>query len=120
MTSVNVWSRAVLAIVRKPIRSGLIGLLMLLVFTGLVAQAGVSAALQDVADRIGGSMGIGFAVEAREDPISTKEADRFAHLDGVKKAAYETKTFAELDGAQPVVPQQGPRLDVGVAAQVSV
>lgn len=88
--------------------------------TGLVAQAGVSAALQDVADRIGGSMGIGFAVEAREDPISTKEADRFAHLDGVKKAAYETKTFAELDGAQPVVPQQGPRLDVGVAAQVSV
>ena len=120
MTSVNVWSRAVLAIVRKPIRSGLIGLLMLLVFTGLVAQAGVSAALQDVADRIGGSMGIGFAVEAREDPINTKEADRFAHLDGVKKAAYETKTFAELDGAQPVVPQQGPRLDVGVAAQVSV
>lgn len=120
MTSVNVWSRAVLAIVRKPIRSGLIGLLMLLVFTGLVAQAGVSAALQDVADRIGGSMGIGFAVEARGDPISAKEADRFAHLDGVKKAAYETKTFAELDGAQPVVPQQGPRLDVGVAAQVSV
>lgn len=48
MTSVNVWSRAVLAIVRKPIRSGLIGLLMLLVFTGLVAQAGVSAALQDL------------------------------------------------------------------------
>ena len=47
MTSVNVWSRAVLAIVRKPIRSGLIGLLMLLVFTGLVAQAGVSAALQE-------------------------------------------------------------------------
>ena len=38
MTGMNVWKRATLAIVRKPVRSGIIGLLMLMVFTSLVAQ----------------------------------------------------------------------------------
>lgn len=33
MTGMNVWKRATLAIVRKPVRSGIIGLLMLMVFT---------------------------------------------------------------------------------------
>ena len=41
MMSMNVWKRATLAIVRKPVRSGIIGLLMLMVFTSLVAQVGV-------------------------------------------------------------------------------
>ena len=44
MMSMNVWKRATLAIVRKPVRSGIIGLLMLMVFTSLVAQVGVSTA----------------------------------------------------------------------------
>ena len=38
MMSMNVWKRATLAIVRKPVRSGIIGLLMLMVFTSLVAS----------------------------------------------------------------------------------
>ena len=45
MTGMNVWKRATLAIVRKPVRSGIIGLLMLMVFTSLVAQVGASTAL---------------------------------------------------------------------------
>lgn len=39
MMSMNVWKRATLAIVRKPVRSGIIGLLMLMVFTSLVARS---------------------------------------------------------------------------------
>ena len=46
MTGMNVWKRATLAIVRKPVRSGIIGLLMLMVFTSLVAQVGASTARQ--------------------------------------------------------------------------
>ena len=42
MTGMNVWKRATLAIVRKPVRGGIIGLLMLMVFTSLVAQVGES------------------------------------------------------------------------------
>ena len=38
MMSMNVWKRATLAIVRKPVRSGIIGLLMLMVFTSLVPR----------------------------------------------------------------------------------
>ena len=56
MTGMNVWKRATLAIVRKPVRSGIIGLLMLMVFTSLVAQVGASTALQKMSDDIGGSM----------------------------------------------------------------
>ena len=57
MTGMNVWKRATLAIVRKPVRSGIIGLLMLMVFTSLVAQVGASTALQKMSDDIGGSLG---------------------------------------------------------------
>lgn len=56
MTGMNVWKRATLAIVRKPVRSGIIGLLMLMVFTSLVAQVGASTALQKMSDDIGGSL----------------------------------------------------------------
>ena len=74
MTGMNVWKRATLAIVRKPVRSGIIGLLMLMVFTSLVAQVGASTALQKMSDDIGGSLGMGFTVDTGENPVSPKEA----------------------------------------------
>ena len=36
------------------------------------------------------------------------------------KTAYATKTLAQVDGARPVMPRQGPRLDSDLAMQVSV
>ena len=114
MMSMNVWKRATLAIVRKPVRSGIIGLLMLMVFTSLVAQVGVSTALRTMSDSIGAGMGIGFTVSAGENPISAEEASRFSRIPGVTKTAYATKTLAQ------VMPRQGPRLDSDLAMQVSV
>ena len=115
MMSMNVWKRATLAIVRKPVRSGIIDLLMLMVFTSLVAQVGVSTALRTMSDGIGAGMGIGFTVSAGENPISAEEASRFSRIPGVTKTAYATKTLAQVDGARPVVPRQGPRLDSDLA-----
>ena len=120
MTGMNVWNRATLAIVRKPVRSGIIGLLMLMVFTSLVAQVGASTALQKMSDDIGRSMGIGFTVDTGENPASLKEASRFSRIPGVGKTVYERKTLAGVDGAHPVVPEHGPRLDSGLSTQVSV
>ena len=97
MMSMNVWKRATLAIVRKPVRSGIIGLLMLMVFTSLVAQVGVSTALRTMSDSIGAGMGIGFTVSAGENPISAEEASRFSRIPGVTKTAYATKTLAQVD-----------------------
>ena len=108
MMSMNVWKRATLAIVRKPVRSGIIGLLMLMVFTSLVAQVGVSTALRTMSDGIGAGMGIGFTVSAGENPISAEEASRFSRIPGVTKTAYATKTLAQVDGARPVMPRQPP------------
>ncbi len=118
MTGMNVWKRATLAIVRKPVRSGIIGLLMLMVFTSLVAQVGASTALQKMSDDIGGSLGIGFTVDTGENPVSPKEASRFSRIPGVGKTVYERKTLAQVDGAHPVVPEHGPRLDSGLSTQV--
>ena len=120
MTGMNVWKRATLAIVRKPVRSGIIGLLMLMVFTSLVAQVGASTALQKMSDDIGGSLGMGFTVDTGENPVSPKEASRFSRIPGVGKTVYERKTLAQVDGAHPVVPEHGPRLDSGLSTQVSV
>mgnify|MGYP003181733741 CR=1 FL=1 len=120
MTGMNVWKRATLAIVRKPVRSGIIGLLMLMVFTSLVAQVGASTALQKMSDDIVGSLGIGFTVDTGENPVSPKEASRFSRIPGVGKTVYERKTLAQVDGAHPVVPEHGPRLDSGLSTQVSV
>ena len=108
MMSMNVWKRATLAIVRKPVRSGIIGLLMLMVFTSLVAQVGVSTALRTMSDGIGAGMGIGFTVSAGENPISAEEASRFSRIPGVTKTAYATKTLAQVDGARPVMPGRAP------------
>ena len=49
MTGMNVWKRATLAIVRKPVRSGIIGLLMLMVFTSLVAVSYTHLTLPTIA-----------------------------------------------------------------------
>ena len=103
MMSMNVWKRATLAIVRKPVRSGIIGLLMLMVFTSLVAQVGVSTALRTMSDSIGAGMGIGFTVSAGENPISAEEASRFSRIPGVTKTAYATKTLAQVDGARAAI-----------------
>ena len=108
MMSMNVWKRATLAIVRKPVRSGIIGLLMLMVFTSLVAQVGVSTALRTMSDGIGAGMGIGFTVSAGENPISAEEASRFSRIPGVTKTAYATKTLAQVDGARRSCPGRAP------------
>ncbi len=73
-----------------------------------------------MSDGIGAGMGIGFTVSAGENPISAEEASRFSRIPGVTKTAYATKTLAQVDGARPVMPRQGPRLDSDLAMQVSV
>ena len=78
MMSMNVWKRATLAIVRKPVRSGIIGLLMLMVFTSLVAQVGVSTALRTMSDSIGAGMGAGLPSAPARIPSAPREASRFS------------------------------------------
>ena len=93
MMSMNVWKRATLAIVRKPVRSGIIGLLMLMVFTGTGGAGRSRRPCVPMSDGIGAGMGIGFTVSAGENPISAEEASRFSRIPGVTKTAYATKTW---------------------------
>ena len=57
--------RAWLAIVRKPRRNAIIVLIMTLVLSALVSQAGISASAESARDHIQSSIGLGFTVQAK-------------------------------------------------------
>ena len=58
-------ARSWLAIVRKPRRNAIIVLIMTLVLSALVSQAGISASAESARDHIQSSIGLGFTVQAK-------------------------------------------------------
>ena len=61
----SICARAWLAIVRKPRRNAIIVLIMTLVLSALVSQAGISASAESARDHIQSSIGLGFTVQAK-------------------------------------------------------
>ena len=62
---ISLCSRARLAIFRKPRRNAIIVLIMTLVLSALVSQAGISASAESARDHIQSSIGLGFTVQAK-------------------------------------------------------
>ena len=62
---ISLCTRAWLAIFRKPRRNAIIVLIMTLVLSALVSQAGTSAAVTGVSNRLQSSVGLGFSVRAK-------------------------------------------------------
>ncbi|MBF9314754.1 FtsX-like permease family protein [Bifidobacteriaceae bacterium NR002] len=62
---ISLCSRAWLAIFRKPRRNAIIVLIMTLVLSALVSQAGISASVDSARDRLQSSIGLGFTVRAK-------------------------------------------------------
>lgn len=62
---ISLCSRAWLAIFRKPRRNAIIMLIMTLVLSALVSQAGISASVDGARDRLQSSIGLGFTVRAK-------------------------------------------------------
>ena len=62
---ISLCSRAWLAIFRKPRRNAIIVLIMTLVLSALVSQAGISASVEDARNRLQSSIGLGFTVRAK-------------------------------------------------------
>ena len=62
---ISLCARAKLAILRKPRRNAIIVLIMTLVLSALVSQAGISASAESARDHIQSSIGLGFTVQAK-------------------------------------------------------
>lgn len=62
---ISLCSRARLAIFRKPRRNAIIVLIMTLVLSALVSQAGISASVEDARNHLQSSIGLGFTVRAK-------------------------------------------------------
>ena len=138
---ISLCSRAWLAIFRKPRRNAIIVLIMTLVLSALVSQAGISASVEDARNHLQSSIGLGFTVRAKtrgetlpekmnansnsvatsnspipqdldaNEGIDSSQIRKFAAIPGVKTVVEERDVLATPVGKQLVLPLQGPRLD---------
>ena len=146
---ISLCSRAWLAIFRKPRRNAIIVLIMTLVLSALVSQAGISASVDGARDRLQSSIGLGFTVRAKtrgetlpeksnansnsaatsnspipqdldaNEGIASSQIRKFAAIPGVKTVVEERDVLATPVGKQLVLPAQGPRLDDDVLAHAA-
>ena len=146
---ISLCARAKLAILRKPRRNAIIVLIMTLVLSALVSQAGISASVDDARNRIQSSIGLGFTVRAKtrgetlpeqsntnsnsvatsnsvipqdldaNEGIDSSQIRKFAAISGVKTVVEERDVLAVPVGKQIVLPAQGPRLDDDVLAHAA-
>lgn len=146
---ISLCARAKLAILRKPRRNAIIVLIMTLVLSALVSQAGISASVDDARNRLQSSIGLGFTVRAKtrgetlpeksnvnsnsvatsnspipqdldaNEGIDSSQIRKFAAIPGVKTVVEERDVLATPVGKQLVLPAQGPRLDDDVLAHVA-
>ncbi|RFT34318.1 multidrug DMT transporter permease [Bifidobacteriaceae bacterium NR019] len=146
---ISLCARAKLAILRKPRRNAIIVLIMTLVLSALVSQAGISASVEGARDRIQSSIGLGFTVRAKtrgetlpeqsnansnsvatsnspipqdlaaNEGIDSSQIRKFAAISGVKTVVEERDVLAVPVGKQLVLPAQGPRLDDDVLAHAA-
>ena len=146
---ISLCSRARLAIFRKPRRNAIIVLIMTLVLSALVSQAGISASVEDARNHLQSSIGLGFTVRAKtrgetlpeqsntnsnsvatsdlvipqdldaNEGIGSSQIRKFAAISGVKTVVEERDVLATPVGKQIVLPAQGPRLDDDVLAHAA-
>ncbi|MFU0566943.1 ABC transporter permease [Gardnerella leopoldii] len=146
---ISLCARAKLAILRKPRRNAIIVLIMTLVLSALVSQAGISASVEGARDRIQSSIGLGFTVRAKtrgetlpeqsnansnsvatsnspipqdlaaNEGIDSSQIRKFAAISSVKTVVEERNVLAVPVGKQLVLPAQGPRLDDDVLAHAA-
>lgn len=146
---ISLCSRAWLAIFRKPRRNAIIVLIMTLVLSALVSQAGISASVEDARNHLQSSIGLGFTVRAKtrgetlpekmnansnsvatsnspipqdldaNEGIDSSQIRKFAAISGVKTVVEERDVLATPVGKQIVIPLQGPRLDDDVLAHAA-
>ena len=146
---ISLCSRARLAIFRKPRRNAIIVLIMTLVLSALVSQAGISASVEDARNHLQSSIGLGFTVRAKtrgetlpeqsntnsnsvatsnsvipqdldaNEGIDSSQIRKFAAISGVKTVVEERDVLAVPVGKQIVLPAQGPRLDDDVLAHAA-
>lgn len=146
---ISLCSRAWLAIFRKPRRNAIIVLIMTLVLSALVSQAGISASVEDARNHLQSSIGLGFTVRAKtrgetlpeqmnansnsvatsnspipqdldaNEGIDSSQIRKFAAIPGVKTVVGERDVLATPVGKQIVLPLQGPRLDDDVLAHAA-
>lgn len=91
--------RSWIAVVRKPRRSAMLMLIITLVLTSLVSQAGVIAAVQSVQENINNNIGLGFNVYSRNNVDNiTQQAQSDSQNTVTDKAVDNTSNSDQSNG----------------------
>lgn len=108
------------SVTRRTARSVYLILLMIVIFTALIAQFGVRAAMQNLQNAINTNVNAGFVATAKNGEIDIAEAAKIAALNGVKSSSYELQTLAKPNNAKPVANTGGIRLDPEFGGDVGI
>ncbi|MGJ9476034.1 FtsX-like permease family protein [Actinotignum sp. GS-2025b] len=148
VTPMSAGARAGLALRRRPVRNVLLFVVISVIFTALVAQAGVRGAMGQLRTAIDAQVGAGFVASApaaapsgadgaipsdspntnpADNPLtqaaptlSPAQASQLAALPGVTSTATEQDILATPVGARAVATAGGVQLDAGVMGAVTV
>ena len=120
MNGISLPQRARYALSRRPARSLILFLIMVVIFTALVAQAGVRTTMSTMRGAIDANLGAGFTATSPTGMLSSENAEKLAQLPGVKEHAYEGETLGRPQNAHPVENTGGVQLDPEFAGDITI
>lgn len=120
MSELGVCKRAWLSCTRKPTRSLLLLVIMIVVFTSLVAQSGIRSTMQGVQQAINANVNAGFTARADNGSMTLADAQRLATLPGITRYCFEAEALAKPQGASLVSSASGIQLDPEFAGDMGV
>ena len=120
MKGISLPRRAGYALSRRPARSLIIFLIMVVIFTALVAQAGVRTTMSTMREAIDANLGAGFTATSPAGALTAENAEKLTQIPGVKEHVYEGETLGRPQNAHPVENTGSVQLDPEFAGDIAI
>lgn len=120
MKGISLPRRAGYALIRRPARSFILLLITVVIFTALVAQAGVRTTMSTMRAAIDANLGAGFTATSSSGVLTAENAEKLVQLPGVKNYVYEGETLARPQNAHLVENTGSVALDPEFAGDIIV
>ena len=111
----SMWKRAFLSIRRRKVKSLILFLIMLIVFSGLAGGAVAEKTMTDIQKQLQKNIGLGFVITGKTNNLKEPAAKKVFKNKNIKKYNFRQNTVANLIGAETVQSEKGAQLDEKIA-----
>lgn len=111
----SMWKRAFLSIRRRKVKSLILFLIMLIVFSGLAGGAVAEKTMTDIQKQLQKNIGLGFVITGKTNNLKEPAAKNVFKNKNIKKYNFRQNTVANLIGAETVQSEKGAQLDEKIA-----